>query len=437
MTAVDKTNRFGPYSGYYRDPEAEPDRFLTSVTRGTPGGEFLRRYWMPVAYERELGKVPLRVRALGEELVVFRDLQGRTGCLQLHCSHRNASLEFGILTGAGIRCCYHGREFAVDGTCVAIPNDPNEERLKPRATQGSYPTHVFAGIVFAYMGPPDAVPVFPLFDRFDLPGIRIEPGARRLDLDCNWLQMKENTMDPIHTAVLHVIPQMRGTQAQFANEFANNPEFTWWETAGGCIYLGARAVEDKVWVRSGEILFPHVHTISSILETGRDEKYASAPFMTFWTLPIDDAHSVQFYLSHIAAGETMPLAKRREIEVFGQYHDDRPYEERQWVPGDVDAQESQGPINVHRSEHLGTLDQGVSLFRKQLRRGIEAVQSGERPMGFYLSPSEVPPTYANDFVAPAGTLGVDPNDRASLRRATATVWAKYQERPPMTAFRER
>jgi len=145
---------------------------------------------------------------------------------------------------------------------------------------------------------------------------------------------------------------------------------------------------------------------------------------------------VQFYISHIADGDATPPALRQKIEVFGQYHNDRPYEERQWVPGDVDAQESQGAINVHRTEHLGTLDQGVSLFRRQLRRGIEAVARGERPMGFYTSQAEVPATYANDFVAPAAAMGVDPNDRESLRRATAAVWAKYQERPPMVGFRE-
>jgi hypothetical protein len=122
--------------------------------------------------------------------------------------------------------------------------------------------------------------------------------------------------------------------------------------------------------------------------------------------------------------------------VFGQYHNDRPYEERQWVPGDVDAQESQGPVNVHKTEHLGTLDQGISMFRRQVRRGIEAVARGERPMGFYTSQSEVPATYANDFVAVGATMDVDLNDRESLRKSTVAVWSMYRERSPMAAFRE-
>lgn len=427
------------YRAYYRNPDAAPDAFLTSVTRGTPGGDFMRRFWHPVAYIEELGEVPLRVRALGEDLVAFVDKQGRVGCLQLHCSHRNASLEFGIITENGLQCCYHGREFAPDGTCVAIPGDPNEELMKPKATQGAYPTHVFAGIVFIYMGPPERVPVFPMLDRFDLPGVRIEHGRRRLELDCNWLQMKENTVDPHHTAVLHQIPQRRTpNNVQFADEFGNSPEFTWVETPGGVIYLGARAVDEMIWVRSGEIVYPTIHAISSIFEHGRDPKYSTAPFMTFFTLPIDNTHSVQFYLSHLRDGDPMPLEKRRDLEEFGQYHNDRPYRERQWIPGDVDAQEGQGPINVHASEHLGTLDRGVVMFRRQIRRGIEAVQRGEDPpLGFYVDAADVPPTYANDFVAPAAEMGVDLTDKESMRAFTSVVWQKYLERPPMADYREK
>jgi hypothetical protein len=107
---------------------------------------------------------------------------------------------------------------------------------------GAYPTHVFAGIVFAgivfvYVGPPDRIPVFPNYDRFDLPGLRLLPGPR-LRLDCNWPQIKENSMDPHHTAFLHVIPQLRGMD-HFTEEFGNYLELTWAETPGGMIYLGA------------------------------------------------------------------------------------------------------------------------------------------------------------------------------------------------------
>ena len=276
------------YKGFYRNLSAEPDRYLTSVERGTPGGDFHRLYWQPVAYERELRDVPLRVRALGEDLVVFKNLKGEVGCLHMQCCHRNTSLEFGVLTDDGIRCCYHGREFAPDGACIDVPGDPNADRIKKQINQGGYPAHVHSGIVFIYMGAPDNIPAFPVLDRFNLPGVRDIPGLR-LVVDCNWLQMKENAVDPHHTAVLHVIPHMRGDRdpIHFAGEFGVSPELVWFETPNGCIYLGVRKVGEYVWVRSAEIVYPNIHTISSIIESGRVVKYSSAPFLTIWTLPID------------------------------------------------------------------------------------------------------------------------------------------------------
>jgi phenylpropionate dioxygenase-like ring-hydroxylating dioxygenase large terminal subunit len=129
------------FTGYYKKDSPGPNLHLTQVRRGTPSGEYLRRFWMPVAYLSELGKVPLRVRALGEDLVVFKDLSGRIGALQLNCCHRNTSLEFGILDQRGIRCCYHGRLYDVDGTILEMPGEPESYRLKSNARQGAYPAH--------------------------------------------------------------------------------------------------------------------------------------------------------------------------------------------------------------------------------------------------------------------------------------------------------
>ena len=152
------------FSGYHKEQSAEPDRFLCEVGRGTPGGEYLRRFWQPVAYESELNEVPLRIRALGEDLVVFRDGSGRIGVLHMRCCHRNTSLEFGLIEERGLRCCYHGRLYSVDGTCIDMPGEPAADRLMRSVSQGAYPIHLFAGIIFTYMGPPDRIPVFPVYD---------------------------------------------------------------------------------------------------------------------------------------------------------------------------------------------------------------------------------------------------------------------------------
>ena len=102
---------------------------------GTPGGELFRRYWQPVALASKLGDVPLPVRILGEDLVVFRDLEGRVGVLHRHCCHRGASLEFGVVSQRGIRCCYHGWLFDVDG---GDPRNPG------RAAREPHPPHRLA-----------------------------------------------------------------------------------------------------------------------------------------------------------------------------------------------------------------------------------------------------------------------------------------------------
>jgi nitrite reductase/ring-hydroxylating ferredoxin subunit len=422
------TEKKPAYNGYYRKQTAEPNMFLCSVERGTPGGEWQRRFWQPVAYESELGEVPLRVRALGEDLVAFRDKSGRIGVLHLHCGHRNSSLEYGIIEERGLRCCYHGRLYAVDGTCLEIPGDPAEPKLRPRASQGGYPVHVFAGIVFAYMGPPEEIPVFPVSDRFEISGLRLVPGIRS-EFACNWLQVKENSVDPHHTHFLHVIPQLRGMQ-HFANEFGHYPQMTWAETPGGFIYLAARRVGDNVWVRSSELQGSGVHVINSIFESGRERKKASRPFLSFWSLPIDNEHTVQFFVSHVADDEAMPFEERRRLEIFGQ-NADRPYRERQWIPGDNEAMASQGPINVHALEQLGSLDRGVAMYRRYVRAGIEAVQRGEWPHGVYRSADEVPPTFANDLVISVDEFPGDPDDEAALLKFAENLPARYVAAPPM------
>src|SRR5262245_18543005 len=102
------------YSAYYHRERPEVEAELTQVGPGTPCGEYLRRFWQPIITLEELQAVPRRVRIMGEDLVVFRDQSGAVGLLELHCPHRGTSLEFGLISQQGIRCCYHGWLFDVD-----------------------------------------------------------------------------------------------------------------------------------------------------------------------------------------------------------------------------------------------------------------------------------------------------------------------------------
>jgi nitrite reductase/ring-hydroxylating ferredoxin subunit len=409
----------------YAAPRHEGATFdLASVGRGTPGGEYLRRFWHPIAYVSELLDVPLRVKILGEDLIVFRDGSGAIGVLHLNCCHRGTSLEFGLIAEKGIRCCYHGRLFDTDGSILEMPGEPHVDRLRQTMRQPAYPAHVFAGMVFAYMGPPDKQPPFPMLDRFDLPGVKLLPSMRQ-PFACNWIQIKDNAADPAHTAVLHAI---KGAN-QFSDEFGHFPELAFVETPVGVSYVAVRPVGDNIWIRSNDVVMPTVHCIPSIIEDGHHRKRCSAPWLTIWTTPVDDENSINFLLSHVSDDDPTPPERRRYLESFGQTPE-RSYAERQRLPGDYDAMVSQGPIANRKREGLGTLDQGITLFRRQLRHGIEAVQRGEDPQGVFRNPGPIP-TYGNDRVIAAADMIGDANDPEARRAYARAVAKDYLTHPPL------
>ena len=259
------------FSGYRIRQPGKPDLFLTQVGPGTPGGEYQRRFWQAAAWESEIKDLPCVQRVLGEDLVLFRDKSGRYGCMHLHCCHRNASLEFGQIEERGIRCCYHGRLYDIDGTILEAPGEPIEV-LQRQVAQPAYPIHVFCGMVFVYMGPDREEAAFPQLRPLQRAGFRIEAGDR-LPWTCNWLQLKENVMDPVHTATLHVLP---GQPNPFGDGFGVIPEIEWAETPVGSIYVAVRRVGDNIWARSTDALMPNIHSITSVFENGRQQQSGRA-----------------------------------------------------------------------------------------------------------------------------------------------------------------
>ena len=399
-----------PFGGYHRREVPAPDPELTQVGPGTPAGEYLRRFWQPVAFARELAATPLRARILGEDLVVFRDRGGRTGVLHLHCAHRGTSLEFGVPAERGIRCCYHGWVYDVDGRCLETPGEPRGSRLCERVWQGAYPTHEFAGLVFAYMGPPERRPAFPLYDSYEVPGHTLMPAAR-FTLPCNWLQIKDNSMDPVHTAFLHAL----SSGYQFTEAFGVVPELDWQLTEAGMVYIATRRVGDLVWVRVCDYMAPNVHQFTREIEEATEAKPASRPVIIRWAVPNDDTHTTNFELAQIdpAWGLT---AEQVAQPGFGQ-SDDRPYAERQRFPADFDAPSSQRPIDVHALEHLASTNRSVIMLRRIVRDGIRAVARGEDPPGAHGPDGRVIPTFTQDLVVKIPPAP-DPEADRTLLRAT-------------------
>ena len=410
------------YGGYLRRDVPPEDAELTHVGPGTPGGEYLRRFWQPVAFARDLGDVPRRLRIMGEDLVIFRDGRGRVGLLHLHCAHRGTSLEYGLVSAEGIRCCYHGWRYDVDGTVLETPGEPAGSRLRERIGQGAYPTLELAGLVFAYLGPPACRPVFPRYDVYALPGWRVMPGAC-FELPCNWLQIKDNSMDPVHTSFLHAL----SSGYQFTPAFGQLAELDWQERPYGMIYVATRRVGDHVWVRISDFMAPNLHQFPREIETAEGERIGHRPVVMRWAVPNDDARTTNFELALVDDAWGLDPAAIAQPG-FGQA-DDRPYEARQRHPADYDAQSSQRPIAVHALEHLGSTDKGVIMLRRILREGIRAVTRGEDPAGVSRGADAVIPTLCQDTVVRVPPPADPASDRALLREIGRRVAAGLPPRP--------
>jgi len=125
------------YSGYRMRDMPSEDAEITHTGPGTPLGEYMRRFWQPVCMSEQLKDTPHAIRIMGEDLVAFRDRGGRIAVMHRHCAHRGASLEYGIIQERGIRCCYHGIQYDVDGSILDIPGEPNGHRISQRVCQGA------------------------------------------------------------------------------------------------------------------------------------------------------------------------------------------------------------------------------------------------------------------------------------------------------------
>jgi phenylpropionate dioxygenase-like ring-hydroxylating dioxygenase large terminal subunit len=182
----------------------EDNEILTRVGPGTPMGELFRRFWLPALLSEELPGpdcTPVRARLLGEDLIAFRDSNGRVGVVDAYCPHRSAPMFFGRNEEGGLRCVYHGWKFDVDGNCVDMPNCMEGESFKNKIKIPSYHAWEGGGMVWIYMGPADKVPPKPAYEWLEIP-----PENRYVQkyvLNCNYLQTLENEFDIGHSAWLH------------------------------------------------------------------------------------------------------------------------------------------------------------------------------------------------------------------------------------------
>jgi phenylpropionate dioxygenase-like ring-hydroxylating dioxygenase large terminal subunit len=372
---------------------------IPRVGPGTPGGNWLRRYWMPVGTTAELYDIPQAVQGLGEELVLFRDGEGRPGLLGRACAHRGASLEYGDIEGAGIRCPYHGWLYDVSGKCLEQPSERNGKEFCAKIRQTSYPVRELGGLIFAYMGPDDPPPLPNYSPLIDHGGQRqIEPTRH---FDYNWFNFFENSADPVHVWILH------GNSAYGNQTWGNRffslddpPNFEPVETPYGMKIVMSKPAPDQdgVFVDEMSLAFPSILQVgdTELVHARLDpEKLAnegsSYEHFLFLT-PKDDDSFMMFTVDYYTGPNPDFFDHLKEMRKREEPKDTRkPYDKRPLMPfrGNVRKEDivTQGTQRLlgERDEHLGTSDRGIIMLRKMVRDAIAKSAAGEAPKGLYLT----------------------------------------------------
>ncbi len=368
------------FRGYKQSVIPKIDEVLVRTNPKTPCGEYLRRYWHPIALSSEVSEVPKEIRILGEDLVIFKTLKGEIGLVHKACPHRRASMVYGKTEYSGIRCCYHGWLFSTNGQILETPGeDPDSKqakRLRETFKLGAYPIIEFNGIVFSYLGPLNKIPEFPHYDSFEIPGITSSP--YRIDYNCNWIQVLDAIMDPLHTAFLHG----QSSGIQFSEGFAEVGEIEFYER--GVQYLGCntRRINDHVWVRVNELILPNfTQAGAAFAADGTKSKYFGRSSFTRWVVPIDDYHCVALAWANFGdRGDPIEYNNQEGFErIEAGEISNRTKEEKQKNPGDAEAVEGMGAISSHKGEHLMPTDKGVMIYRRRTRKLIKDLEQGVEP----------------------------------------------------------
>jgi len=362
----------------------EENETLTRVGRGTPAGELLRRYWMPIACAGELTEEkPIKaVRLLGENLVVFRDRSERYGVVAEQCPHRKASLAFGRVDEEGIRCPYHGWKFDCTGRCLEQPAEPEAGGFKDKIKHTAYPVERLGGLLWAYLGPEPR----PLLPRWDV--LVWEEGKRWIEkhevYNCNWLQPMENSVDPSHLFWLH--GETAHLVASTSTRYEEEHNFIPFEY--GIIKqrrTPGRKPGETSKLDQHPLVFPI--TLRHVFRTLKTD--GALRHNVQIRVPVDDAHT-QVYVVYFTPNDTdrSPADGDTPWEYFPIRDEKGEYRLEHVLVQDAMAWETQGAPTDRTQEHLGVGDEGIIILRKLLREQIETVRKGGEPIGVVRDPVE-------------------------------------------------
>jgi nitrite reductase/ring-hydroxylating ferredoxin subunit len=371
-------------TGYGRKPVGF-NADWTLVGSGTKMGELLRRYWHPIGLTSHATDTPRQVRVLGEDLILFRDKTGRPGLVHNRCAHRGTTLYYGKVEERGIRCCYHGWLFDVEGRCLEQPCEPDGGRHRDRVRQPWYPVREQYGLIFAYMGPPERKCVLPRYrcleeldegEFLETNDTSIGGGGPTI-IPCNWFQHYDNLPDTFHVYVLHTT----FSGVQFVNDMGILPEVSWHLTDKGVKTVSVRKYDDgRIFRRISEAVLPTLRVIPNP-KVGRYGRVESIG----WVLPIDDTSFRIYTAARVREGGELSRMRSR---LNGKLWEELTEEEHRRFPGDYEAMVGQGPITLHDEEHLATTDTGIVMLRRFFQRQLDAVAAGSDPVGVVFDESQ-------------------------------------------------
>jgi phenylpropionate dioxygenase-like ring-hydroxylating dioxygenase large terminal subunit len=388
---------------------AVDNELLTRTGVDAPMGELFRRFWMPALLSQELPEPdcpPVRVKIMGEELVAFRDTEGRVGLVDPRCPHRGANLFFGRNEQCGLRCAYHGWKFDVTGRCVDLPTLPADSTFSDRVRITAYPVRERGDVVWAYLGPAGPLPALP-----DLEFALVPPAHRFVSKklqQCNWAQAAEGGIDTAHFSFLHMpVTASDGESDAIMRRSSADRNRTRWmrddpmpefhvvpHDAGLVIGASRRADGTELYWRVSQFLMPN-HGLAP-------NAFASENYHGQTWVPITDERC-WVYCYTWNPERPLTETERQRLRAGQSVHAD--VDER-WVPRrnrdndylidrvdqklrtftgirgiseqDACIQDSQGFIADRTREHLGPTDAAIIQFRRlmlgvarDLRGGVE------------------------------------------------------------------
>jgi phthalate 4,5-dioxygenase len=388
---------------------AVDNELLTRTGPGTPMGDYFRRYWLPVALSRELPQrdgAPLRVKMLGEELLAFRDTQGRVGLIEPACAHRGANLFYGRNEEGGLRCIYHGWKYDVEGRCIDMPNVPPGAAYHGKISIKAYATREFGELVWAYLGPPSRMPeALPQLEFGILPPSH-RYVSKRLQ-ECNWAQSAEGGLDTAHFSFLHMpAPSVSAYVNPDTAADASRlrwlrddplPRFTVIDHDVGFVVGGERRADgDNSYWRATQFMLPSHSVAPSAMPGEFFQGYSWVPIS-------DEACWIYTYAWHPERPLTAEERARFDKGGYGQFAEvgpdyvplrnrsndyliDRQEQKHRSFTGvrgiaeqDAMAQDSQGRIADRATENLTATDVAIVRFRRMMLDAARALAQGREP----------------------------------------------------------